>query len=458
MANTLEPGRWKWAPHLEILDRYMQDAVENGKRLIVEIPVRHGKSEYCSHWTPLWFLERWPEKRVVLTTYEATFAANWGRRTRSTALTHQRRLSMKPSRDVAAAYNWETTKGGGMLTAGVGGPITGRGADLLILDDPIKNAEEAASATRREHIWEWWTSTAYTRLEPGAAAVILMARWHPDDIAGRLQADAWNSVAGAAEWEVVNLPAIAEEGRYDMLGRKPGQALWPARYDEAALNNIKATVGSKVWNSLFQQRPRKTEGNLFKREWFEIVPQAPVDAKYVRAWDLAASDTKKVSDPDYTVGLLIGEKDGRYWIADEVRTRSTPKGVKDVIRNTAMMDGRQVKVWMWQDPGQAGKDQIDDYQREVLKGFSLYTKVASKNKVVYADPVSTAAQAGNVSIVEKPWNKGYIEELEDFPTGSHDDQVDATSLGFLALSGQQVVKRAPQAGSFSSNYWTSLGD
>ncbi|NMA28428.1 MAG: terminase, large subunit, partial [Burkholderiales bacterium] len=210
LAEWLSDGSWVRARHLERLnDRLLDFATGRIRRLLVSMPPRHGKSELISHWLPVWYLNTWPERRIILATYGADFAADWGRRVRNTVQEHADSLRVRIAQDSAASNRWHTTAGGGMVAAGAGGPLTGRGADLFIIDDPIKTAEDAYSATWRERVWDWWTTTARTRLEPGASVVVLMTRWHDDDLAGRILRNAQESGDG---WEVLNLPALAEEG------------------------------------------------------------------------------------------------------------------------------------------------------------------------------------------------------------------------------------------------------
>ena len=210
------------------------------------MPPRHGKSELASKWTPIWFLANWPNKRVILSSYEATFAASWGRKVRNT-MQENPGIGVQLSEDSKAVGVWETTQGGGMLAVGAGGAITGHGADLLVIDDPVKNAEEAASPVIRQKIWEWWQTTPRTRMEPGGSIIVDMARWDVDDLVGHLKAQR------DEPWVIVELPAVAEAN--DAIGRSPGEALWPERYDLSALAAIRRDVGEDAWASLYQQRP-----------------------------------------------------------------------------------------------------------------------------------------------------------------------------------------------------------
>ena len=231
-----------------------------------------------SCWLPIWFLVNWPAGRVGLASYAADFASDWGLRVRRT-IEQTPELGIRVSKDRARAHDWQLEEGGSMMTAGVGGPFTGRGFDLLIIDDPIKNRAEANSATYRKHLWDWWTSTARTRLEPGGSIVILATRWHEDDLIGRLlNGPQGNDEFDAGdvdldEWQYIRLPALAEDD--DPLGREEGEPLWPARYDARALAALRVELGPQDWAGLFQQRPTEYGGGLFKLHWWRYANPLP---------------------------------------------------------------------------------------------------------------------------------------------------------------------------------------
>ena len=281
-AVRLSNGRWRPTPHLRLLARKLVD-VSAGRcpRLLVAMPPRHGKSELVSHYYPIWHMDVFPGNRVILVSYEFEFASKWSGKCRDTILANQDLLTTRFMTKNPAAHYWETVEGGAMMAAGVGGPITGKGADILIIDDPIKNAEEASSWTMRQKIWEWWTSTARTRLEPGGAVVVMMTRWHEDDLIGRLEASSVSADKALLldtpheRWEKFDFPMIADEEYFaqnnipldgkDLLGRKLGDALWPERYDEKDAALIRSAVGERVWVSLYQERPADTaeDGNVY---------------------------------------------------------------------------------------------------------------------------------------------------------------------------------------------------
>jgi predicted phage terminase large subunit-like protein len=398
------------------------------KRLIIEMPPRSGKSELASHWFPVWYLRQWPDREIILASYEADFAAKWGRKTRNSILENGDKLKIQLSPDSQATNRWETTMGGGMVTAGVGGPITGRGAHLLIVDDPIKNQEEAFSEVYREKTWDWFRSTAYTRLEPGGVAVLIMTRWHNDDLAGRLIREMEN---GGEKWEVICFPAVAEVD--DDIGRFTGEALWPERFNLDALGQIKNAVGSRIWFSMYQQRPTPLEGAVFQREWFKIADKGPAVYPRVRFWDFAATEAKGKSDPDWTAGALVSVIDGQWWVYDIRRIRGTPKSVEDLVVQTAQIDSNLTQIWIEQEPGSSGIHTIDYYQRSVLVGYPVQGLRTTGPKILRAQPMSAAAEAGNVFLVNGSWVNDFLDEVEAFPAGAHDDQVDAVSGAFTVL-------------------------
>ena len=244
-ARLASQGRWRTARHLLAMDRAITETIvgRSPKVLLIEAPPRHGKSELVSKYLPAWFLGTFPDRRVMLTSYEAGFARSWGRRVQEVfERWGPRYFGVRLNRRVRAASEW-TIEGheGGMFTAGVGGPLTGKGADLLIIDDPVKNSQTGLSETLREGQWDWWQSTASTRLEPGGTVILIGTRWHEYDLAGRLLESEKNG-----GWPVrrLRLPALAEVP--DALGRAEGEALWPERWPRSVLEE-RARASDPYW-------------------------------------------------------------------------------------------------------------------------------------------------------------------------------------------------------------------
>lgn len=438
----LRSSTWIHARHVDYLDRLLVELVSGSLRdqgyigLVVEEPPRHGKSELCSHYFPSWVLGAKPDWRVILASYEADFAMSWGRKVRNTIRTygHYFGISLDPGSTSASRWDLKDRKGG-MITAGVRGAITGRGGNLLILDDPVKNSEEAQSEVYREKSWEWYKGTFRTRLEPNGMILIIGTRWHEDDLIGRVLAHQEDSEIGG-KFLRVRLPALAEEPDEefpdpDPLGRKEGEALFRERYNEDALAVIQDDVGPYVWAALYQQRPAPKEGALFNAAWFEVVPRVPSDVrlkKTVRRWDLAATDPKKGEDPDYSVGALVGEgDDGYYYILDIVRVRESPGKLERTMSKTTRLDGRRVRIRMEQEPGSAGKIVVRQFARSIFRGHSFRGVRSTGDKVLRAEILAAHAERGEVRVVKARWNRDFFKELTRFPFAAHDDQVDATS-------------------------------
>lgn len=261
---------WDWTPdHWKLISQKLM-AVERGeiKRLMIFSPPRHGKSELGTIHFPAWYMMRNPDKRVIVTSYSAQLAYTFSRRTRALVNQYGQELfGVMLASDSQKVDEWDIADHHGKyIAAGVGGPITGQGASLFIIDDPLKNAEEANSPTMRQKIWEWWESTAYTRLEPDGAVVLTLTRWHDDDLAGRLIRQM--GTEDGEKWEILKLPALAEDVN-DPLKRKADEPLWPTRFNKESLMRIKRVVGTYVWNALYQQRPQDLMGGAFKANWFK---------------------------------------------------------------------------------------------------------------------------------------------------------------------------------------------
>ena len=285
-AARWSKGSWVRQPHLDLISQKVASLVERPLRLIVSMPPRHGKSEMLSHWTPVWFLANWPWKNVGLASYAADFAGTWGRKARDSVVENQLQMGLRVRDDLNRASQWQVSAGGGMMTAGVGGPFTGYGFDLLILDDPIQNRQEADSITMRNHLWEWWRSTARTRLEPGGSVIIVATRWHEDDLIGRLLSDEFLEGEGASDrWEHIRLPALAEPG--DPLRREEDAPLWPERYDASSLAAARVDIGPQEWPGLYQQRPSRQGGSVFRDQWWVFEEKVEPGERMFQFWDTA---------------------------------------------------------------------------------------------------------------------------------------------------------------------------
>ncbi|MBS0959792.1 phage terminase large subunit [Acetobacter thailandicus] len=429
-AQYTMPGYRVGAHHRLLCEKL--DAVERGeiKRLMVFMPPRHGKSELTSKRFPAWYMGRNPKKQIITASYGATLAQGFGRDVRNIVGSPEF-ASLFPgvgvAADSSARDNWHTNKGGVYTAMGVGGGLTGKGAHVALIDDPVKDRQDAESPVIREATWDWYRSVLRTRLMPGGAIVLVLTRWHPDDLAGRLLDEMANGTG--ENWEVLSLPAICET-ESDPLGRKAGDALWPDVFPLRELRQIEKSVGPREWSALYQQTPTPGDGVLIKTAMMGIVDEAPSGGTLVRRWDLAATRQMGTRDPDWTVGLKMSRApDGRFYILDMVRFRGGPDEVDRAIKATAERDGRGVHVVIPQDPGQAGVAQAQ-YLTRLLAGYRVTAVRETGDKATRAAPFASQINAGNVSLVRAPWNRGFIEECASFPAGTHDDQVDAASGAF----------------------------
>lgn len=410
------------ATHHRVIASRLLD-IERGRahRLIITMPPRHGKSELASVRFPAWYLGRNPDRRIILASYADTLAQTFSRQVRNLIKEDVFQAifpGVRLASDSAAVNDWALDgRRGGMRAAGVGSGITGRGADLLIIDDPIKDAQAADSETIREATWEWYTRTAYTRLSPGGAVVVIGTRWHEDDLIGRLLA------ANTGEWETLHLPAIDATGA----------ALWPERYDVATLAQIQAAIGERAWQSLYQGRPIAETGGIFDRADFTVVDEAPAGGRQCRFWDFAATARKMSGDPDYTVGLLMRLVGGRYYILDVVRRQENPAEIDRIVAAVAAQDGRETAV-RWEMEGGASGKRDSAHLARMLVGYDCRGVRPQGDKVLRSKRLASQAKAGLVCVMRAAWNRAYLDEVTAFPYAAHDDQVDASSGAFDELA------------------------
>ncbi|HRJ40437.1 MAG TPA: terminase family protein [Caldilineaceae bacterium] len=433
-------GTYKADPVHGLIGEYL-DRVVGGEvdRLMIFAPPQHGKSELVSVRLPAFWLGRRPDDPVILSSYGAALAERKSRAARDVveSAEYARLFESRTRQDSRAVQYWSLAgRRGSMLAVGVGGPVTGQGALLGIIDDPFENWEQAQSQTYRDRVWEWWQGTFRTRIWEDGAVVLIMTRWHEDDLAGRLLQDQ------PGRWQVLRLPALAEsqaerdennrhmglaQGEADPLGREPGEALSPARFSREALLATKTDVGSLVWNAEYQGAPRAIEGTLFQRSWFRVVDALASVAYRVRYWDKAATQ----GGGAYTSGVRIGiDQQGWVTVEDVQRGQWSTQERRAVMLQTAQADaalfGNQVVVCIEQEPGSSGVDSVQDEIR-LLAGFPIYADRPSGNKDVRLLPFQAQAEAGNVRMLRAAWNRPYLDELAAIPNGRYRDQGDASS-------------------------------
>ncbi|MFD2421660.1 phage terminase large subunit [Amycolatopsis pigmentata] len=383
-------------------------------------------SERVSRRFPAWVLSQRPDTRIAIASYELGVARRWGRAIRNDIAEHPE-LGLKVRADTSAAHEWQLEgHKGGVYSVGIGGALTGRPVDLLLVDDPIKGRAEADSEVYREACWDWWTNVARTRLAPGAPVVLILTRWHEDDLAGRL--------IKTGDWEVVNVPAEAEG--HDPLGRTPGQYLQSARGRDAEdWKAIRKDVGERVWGALYQGRPAPAEGALLKRSWWRYyhAPQWRTQAdgsmkvsdefdQVIQSWDMTFKDTKGT---DYVIGQVWARRGPDVYLLDQVRDRMDfPTTCRQLLAMTAKWPQSHAKLVEDKANGSAVISQLSS----IVGGLIAVTPKESKQ--ARASAVSPYVESGNVYLPDPrlaPWIAGFVEECAAFPNGTHDDQVDGMS-------------------------------
>lgn len=443
MASKLTRGEWIAAPWLQYVStRIAHGIARGGARIIVSAPPRHGKSELISVHTPTWVLENFPNKNVILTGYGAELTEMYGRRVRDQIREQSDMLKCRIRQDVSKVSAFLTETNGYMFSVGLGGAITGRGAHVLLIDDYIKEIKEALSPAHRDYIWNWFVTTAMTRLEPGASVIIIATRWHSDDLIGRILKNF------PGKWENICLPAEAVKN--DLLGRQVGQPLFEQRYPIEFLQGQKELLGSVFYHALYQQGPVDEVLKFTNPDWLKAVNVLPAeDFRWARIWDLAATP----DGGDYTTGTLCGhsKSTGHFAVANVLRKQLSPGAIETVVRNTAMADGQTTTIGIEQEPGSSGKSLVEHYQKTVLPEFTVVPIPATKAKLVRAQPFLAAAEAGKVLLYDETlyqpseyadqlkWHDTFRKEFESFPGGDYDDQVDTAAGGYNYLTGKKTL-------------------
>lgn len=416
---------WRSAEHhRRICDAL--EAVESNqvKRLLIEAPPRHSKSELASRRFPAWYLGRHPSRQLISASYNAEIATNIGRDVRN-LIKDRDYQNIFPgvalAEDSAAAGKWHTNAGGFYLATGVGGTMTGFGAHVALIDDPIKNREEADSERMRDAVWDWYTSTLYTRLMPGGAIVLMMTRWHEDDLAGRVQR--------SEEWEVVKLPAMREEDGQEL-------ALWPEWYPVDELRRIRSVLPARDWHALYQQEPRTEHGTYCVREWFdERYDIAPKDLNIYVVSDFAVTEPSAGRDPDYTEHGVFGlGADDVLYVLDWWSGQATA----DVWIDELL---RLVKKWKpacWFGEGGVIARATEPLLARTMREKRIYcrteyvTPIADKE--IRGRAFQGRAHARRVRFpAGEAWADRVIEQCVRFPGGRHDDAFDVMAWMGLVL-------------------------
>lgn len=427
--------------HHRVLAHELEELVTgNNDRLIVTMPPRHGKSELVSVRFPAFFLGHNPHNRVISTSYSYPLARKFSRQVRQIALSDTFRTlfpacQIKP--DVRSVDMWETVTDGGLISSGVGGAITGFGGDLINIDDPFKNSEQADSAVYREKVKEWYQSTLMTRLEKGGRIVVTMTRWHESDLVGWLLDEMLN---GGDQWRTVNFPAIAEENEQY---RQIGDPLWAEKYDLKDLERRKTAVGSRVWNALYQQRPAPSDGTIFHREWWQFYDVLPAGLRMYQSWDMTFKDS---TGSDFVVGQVWGTDGVSYYLIDQIRERmdftQTVKAFKALSSQYPEATAKYIE-------DKANGPAVISALKGSVQGLIPVTPKSSKTARAYA--IQPILEAGNVFLRRgAKFTHELIEEAAYFPAGKHDDMVDALTQA-ISQGAKRAVPAAASTGQRQAN-------
>lgn len=433
LSLVMPKWTWNW-PHQELIYDKLRAVTEGtSKRLMIFMPPRHSKSETVTVHYTAWRLIREPQMNVILASYNQRLANRFSRKIRRAAST-----GTALSKERNAVDEWETAAGGTLCAVGTGGGATGFGAQLVVIDDPIKSRSEAESEVFRENLWDWFNDDIYTRLEPNAAIIIIQTRWHEDDLAGRLIKCIPD---GGEKWDVLSLPALAEVSAdaplSDPLGRADGQALCPERYTREDLLRIQKKLGSYAFSALYQQSPVPRDGGIFKRRWFtRIIDKAPEGLRWCRAYDLAVS-TK--TSADFTASFRCArDSNNNFYIADGFRDRIEFPDQRRYVVDRMLTETNTIHVI---EDALHGKAFVQDLRTEKkLSGVPLRSARVDSDKVTRALSWASLAEAGMVILVHGGWIDDFLDEVDKFPGGKHDDQIDAVSLAIKMLAATSANK------------------
>jgi len=432
---TLEPWQHQICARLQAL------TWQTGQRLLIHGPPQFGKSIIISQRFPAYVIGVRPDTRVRVACYNVSHAERFSK-VNLELLRSPEYTALFPDAGarvptICPAEEWSTAARTAKRDAnpsfkalGLGSGFTGMGVDTLVIDDPYKNAQEARSAAVNVMLWDWWTQVVLSRLNPDTNIVVMFHRWWEGDFAGRLLEQ--------GGWELMRFPAIADGKPGDPTGRVIGEPL-STRYSVAYLDDLRRQQGT-AFEALYQGTPYPAEGGLFKAGRVRFVDAAPVQARRIRRWDIAAT----ANGGDYTAGVLMAfVAPGLVFVEDVMRGQWDTDARDRIIKETAERDrvrGHVQQVFP-QDPGSAGLDVARAFVR-LLSGFSVTTERESGDKVARADPFASQWNAGNVALVRGPWNNDYLAEVLAFPNGKYDDQVDGSSGGYnrLVAGGQQATQ------------------
>jgi predicted phage terminase large subunit-like protein len=434
----MDPEPFIDGKHIRVICYHLQCAARREiPRLVICIPPRYSKSLMTSVAFPAWVWTWWPEAKFITASYGLQLATRDALATRRLVESrwYQERWDTRLVRDMNLKTHYQTTVGGVRFVGSPGTGVTGHGSDFNVLDDPHDITSGDSDPERKRAIIFWFETMSgrFNNPERGVS-IVVQQRVHSKDVAGECIRRGYYSVVLPARFE----PDHPQRHEYDWR-TKPGEPLWPEKFSTGVLDGLWTVLGGADGYAVAgqqQQRPQPREGGLFKREWFATIEAIPAGTIWVRAWDLASTEEMGSNDPDWTVGCKFGyhPPTKTFIIGHILRDRVDPGGVEQMIINTAMQDGKGVPIFIPQDPAQAGKMQVK-YLTQQLAGYNVKFEPATGSKSLRASPLAAQAKVGNVKLYRADWNEPFLEEITAFPTGGHDDQVDASASGFTMFVG-----------------------
>lgn len=403
------------------------------RRIVISCPPRTGKSLLTSIMFPAWSLTKAPALKIIQASYSSELSELFSRATKAVLTSEPYRAFFPPILDPAAQRlkSWQTLAGGSYYATGVGGGATGRGADIFICDDLIKNRDEASSVTHRDKVWDWFMSTAMTRLSPNGVMIVIATRWHEDDLIGRLTSTErlrqFREHGLTDElFDVINLEALCESPESDPFGREFGEALWPEQWPVERLAATKLQIGPQEFAAQYQGRPSPKGGNLVDCRKIKIIErdELPLELRTGRGWDLASS-TK--TQGDYSVGAQGGmDPNGNFYLTNINRGKRAWPEQKRAIVQCAEMDGASCQVGI--ETVAAWTVALEEIELAIAGRFVVRGFTPNKDKIGRANPWLAKIDGGAFFMTRAPWNQDFLHELEQFPNGGHDDQIDAVSV------------------------------
>jgi len=437
--------------HERLCDALDQLVAGDIKRLMVFMPPRNGKSELGSRRFPAYLLGKDPNAQIIASSYSADLASRMNRDVQRIIDSEEYReifpdvgLNGSSSRTIGKGSYlrnsdiFEIVGHKGMYkSAGIGGGITGMGMTYGIIDDPFKNRKEAESKTVRDSVWDWYASTFYTRLEKDARVLIILTRWHEDDLAGRLLKQAQEDPE-AEQWTVINYPAIAEEPLDESDPREIGEPLWPNKYDKDALTKIKKAVGSYEWSALYQQRPSPSEGNILNRGWwkyYKVMPQRFDEV--IQSWDCTFKDN---DDSDFVVGQVWGRIGADKYLLDQVKDRMDLPATIQAVRSLSAKWQRATAKLI---EDKANGPAVIQMLKHEISGMIPVNPQGGKIARAYA--ASPEVEAGNVYLPDPsiaPWVHDFVEETAAFPNSANDDATDCFTQAIIYWQTPKEYKHA----------------